>query len=94
MLQPRKRGIGRVILAGMAANACIESHMRERPEQGFEVAVVHDTTEAPHVPDGEGYQAAFGEFPIPCERRPADREVKKALSLTRVEQFVGRSTTR
>jgi nicotinamidase-related amidase len=72
VLQPRKRGIGRVILAGMADNACIESHMRERPEQGFEVAVVHDTTVAPQVPDGEGYQVAFGEFPIPCERRLAD----------------------
>jgi nicotinamidase-related amidase len=40
ILQLRKRGIDRVILAGMSANLCVEAHMRELLEQGFEVAVV------------------------------------------------------
>ena len=40
VLQLRKRGIDKVILAGMSANLCTESHMRELMEQGFEVAVV------------------------------------------------------
>ena len=40
VLQLRKRGIDNVILAGMSANLCTESHMRELMEQGFEVAVV------------------------------------------------------
>ncbi len=44
VLQLRKQGITRVILAGMSGNLCIESHMRELIEQGFEVAVVHDAT--------------------------------------------------
>ncbi|WP_175705165.1 cysteine hydrolase family protein, partial [Burkholderia ambifaria] len=39
-LQLRKRGVSQVILAGMAANLCIESHLRELVEQGFEVLVV------------------------------------------------------
>ena len=39
MLQLRKRRIGKVILGGMLANMCVESHLRELLEQGFEVAV-------------------------------------------------------
>lgn len=58
VLQLRKRGIGRVILAGMSANLCTESHMRELMEQGFEVAVVADATAAAQVEEGDGYQAA------------------------------------
>jgi nicotinamidase-related amidase len=58
-LQLRKRGIDKVILAGMSANLCVESHMRELLEQGFEVAVVKDATAAAKVPEGDGYQAAL-----------------------------------
>ena len=54
VLQLRKRGISRVILAGMSANLCTEAHMRELLEQGFEVAVVVDATAAAQVPEGDG----------------------------------------
>src|SRR5262245_20878653 len=36
VLQLRKRRINRVILAGCMANICVEAHMRELLEQGFE----------------------------------------------------------
>jgi len=62
VLQLRKRGIDQVILAGMSANLCVESHMRELLEQGFEVAVVKDATAAAKVPEGDGYQAALVNF--------------------------------
>ncbi|NKB98963.1 MAG: isochorismatase family protein [Pseudomonadales bacterium] len=62
VLQLRKRGIDKVILAGMSANLCTESHMRELIEQGFEVAVVSDATAAARVEEGDGYQAAFINF--------------------------------
>jgi hypothetical protein len=59
VLQLRKRRIGKVILAGMLANMCVESHLRELLEQGFEVTVVKDATAAPQHPAfGDGYQAA------------------------------------
>jgi nicotinamidase-related amidase len=61
-LQLRKRGIDKVILAGMSANLCVESHMRELLEQGFEVAVVKDATAAAKIPDGNGYEAALVNF--------------------------------
>jgi len=62
VLQLRKRGIDRVILAGMSANLCTESHMRELMEQGFEVLVVSDGTAAAVVPEGDGYAAALTNF--------------------------------
>jgi nicotinamidase-related amidase len=60
VLQLRKRGIGKIILGGMLANICVESHLREFLEQGFEVAVVKDATAGPRHPVwGDGYQAAM-----------------------------------
>ena len=62
-LQPRKRGIDKVILAGMSANLCVESHLRELLEQGFEVGVVRDATAAAQHPDlGDGYATAVTNF--------------------------------
>ena len=62
VLQLRKRGIDKVILAGMSANLCTESHMRELVEQGFEVAIVKDATAAAILPEGNGYAAALVNF--------------------------------
>ncbi|MDX2198753.1 MAG: cysteine hydrolase [Phycisphaerae bacterium] len=60
VLQLRKHRINSVILAGMLANLCVESHLRELLEQGFEVAVVKDATAAGRSPlIGDGYQAAL-----------------------------------
>lgn len=61
-LQLRKRGIDRVILAGMSANLCVQAHLYELLEQGYEVAVVRDATAAAQVPEGDGYQAAIINF--------------------------------
>lgn len=62
-LQLRKRNIRKVILAGMSANLCVEGHLRELLEQGFEVAVVSDATAAARHPElGDGYQAALVNF--------------------------------
>ena len=61
-LQLRKQHIDQVILAGMSANLCVESHLRELLEQGFEVAVVRDATAAAQIPDGDGYLAAITNF--------------------------------
>lgn len=60
VLQLRKRQIGKIILGGMLANMCVESHLREFLEQGFEVAVVKDAIAGPRTPEwGDGYQAAL-----------------------------------
>ncbi|EAS42255.1 cysteine hydrolase [Photobacterium profundum] len=59
VLQLRKRGINKIILAGMSANLCTESHLREFMEQGFEVQIVSDATAAAQLPGLDGYAAAM-----------------------------------
>ena len=60
VLQLGKRGIRKIILGGMLANMCVESHLRELLERGFEVAVVKDATAGPRHPVwGDGYEAAM-----------------------------------
>ncbi len=61
-LQLRKHGFNKVILAGMSANLCTESHMRELVENGFEVSVVKDATAAAILPGINGYEAALTNF--------------------------------
>lgn len=62
VLQLRKRGISKVILGGMSANLCTESHMRELVEQGFEVTVVQDATAGAKTPAGDAHQVAVANF--------------------------------
>lgn len=59
VLQLRKAGINQVILAGMSANLCVESHMRALLEQAFHVVIAADATAAAQFPGFDGYEAAF-----------------------------------
>jgi nicotinamidase-related amidase len=62
-LQLRKRGVDKVILAGMSANLCVEAHLRQLLEDGYEVVVVGDATAAAVHPGlGDGYKAAMVNF--------------------------------
>lgn len=79
VLQLRKRGIDKVILGGMSANLCTESHMRELVEQGFEVAVVSDATAAAQVEEGDGYAAAMVNFRFIANTVWTTKEASKAM---------------
>ena len=46
-LQLRQRDVQTLIVAGMAANLCVESHARDAAENGFDVHVVGDATAGP-----------------------------------------------
>ncbi len=62
-LKLRKRGKSKVIMGGMSANLCVEAHLRELLEEGFEVAVVKDATAAAIHPElGAGYKAALTNY--------------------------------
>ena len=80
VLQLRKRNIDKVILAGMSANLCVEAHMRELLEQGFEVAVVKDATAAAIVPDGNGYESALINFRFIANAVWTTEEAKKIIN--------------
>ena len=45
-IQLRKRGVSTIVLAGMSANLCVESHLRDAEEKGYEVITVNDATAA------------------------------------------------
>ncbi len=62
VLQLRKQRVEQVILAGMSANLCVQAHMHELLEQGFEIAVIKDATAAAQIPEGDGYLAALINF--------------------------------
>jgi nicotinamidase-related amidase len=81
VLQLRKRGINKVILAGMSANLCTEAHMRELAEQGFEIAVVKDATAAAKVPEGNGYEAALVNFRFIANAVWTTEEVKQSIEM-------------
>jgi len=81
VLQLRKRQISKVVLAGMLANLCVESHLRELLEQGFEVAVVKDATAAPRHPViGDGYTAAIINYGFLANDVLATDEAVKAMT--------------
>ena len=50
----------------MSANLCIDSHLRDLVEDGFEVAVVTDATAGTIIPDYDidGYKADYWQFQI------------------------------
>lgn len=62
VLQLRKQHIDQILLAGMSANLCVQAHMHELLEQGFEIAVIKDATAAAQIPEGDGYLAALINF--------------------------------
>ena len=62
VLQLRKRRIEKVILAGPAGNLCVEAHLRDFLEHGFEVAMVRDAVAGTKNEEGDGYRAAMVNF--------------------------------
>ncbi len=67
VLQLRKRRVSKIILGGMLANMCVESHLRELIEQGFEVAVVKDATAGPKHPEwGLWVYGGADQLCVPC----------------------------
>jgi len=79
VLQLRKRGVDKVILAGMSANLCTESHLRELLESGFEVTVANDATAAAQAPGLDGYQAALINFRFLANAVRPTKEIVAAI---------------
>ena len=86
LLQLRKRGIGSVYLCGMSANLCVEAHLREMLEQGFEVTMVKDATAAAITPElGDGYAAALTNFTFLANAVVSTEEAASALRAAKTD---------
>jgi len=75
--QLRARGINTVILAGLVANLCVDSHMRALMENGFKVYVVKDAVGAPGQ---EAYNAALVNYGMIANGVLTTEEATRALS--------------
>jgi len=64
--QLRMRRVEKVIMAGPVANLCLEGHMRDLIESGFEVAMVSDAVAAGVNDVGDGYEAAMINWRFMC----------------------------
>lgn len=75
--QLRSRGIDTVVLGGMVANLCVDSHMRALMENGFKVYVVKDAVAAPG-PDA--YKAAIVNYGMIANGVWSTAEAVRALT--------------
>jgi biuret amidohydrolase len=59
-IQLRQRDVQSIVLAGMPANLCLESHLRDATENGFDVHVVADATSGPGRAATDAAHVNFG----------------------------------
>ncbi len=75
--QLRARNIDTVVLGGLVANLCVDSHMRALMENGFRVYVVADAVAAPGE---EAYKAALVNYAMIANGVLSTEEAVEALS--------------
>lgn len=75
--QLRSRNIDTVVLGGMVANLCVDSHMRALMENGFKVYVVADAVAAPGA---DAYKAALVNYGMIANGVLTTDEAVKALT--------------
>lgn len=75
--QLRAQGVDTVILGGLVANLCVDSHMRTLMENGFKVYVVKDAVAAPGE---DAYNAALVNYSMIANGVLTTAQVEKALN--------------
>ena len=79
--QLRMRRVEKVIMAGPVANLCLEGHMRDLIESGFEVAMVRDAVAAGVNDVGDGYEAAMINWRFMCNAVWTTEEATKKMKV-------------
>jgi len=72
----RKQGIETVVIAGVVANLCVDSHVREAVDNGFNVVVVKD---AIATTSEEAYEATLNNFALLATEVVTTKEFLDAL---------------
>lgn len=83
ILQLRRRRIEQVVLAGPVGNLCVEAHMRDFIELGFEVAMVRDATAGAVNEEGDAYAAAMINWRFMAHALWSTRQTLKELDLAK-----------
>ena len=75
-IQLRQYGIDTIILYGMSANMCVESHARDAIENGFDVIIIADATAAA---GDAAYEAAITDFEFLAHEVVTTKQIIKRL---------------
>jgi nicotinamidase-related amidase len=75
-IQLRQYGIETIILYGMSANMCVESHARDAIENGFDVIIISDATAAA---GDAAYEAALTNFEFLAHEVVTTKQIVKRL---------------
>ena len=76
VIQLRQYGIETIILYGMSANMCIESHARDAIENGFDLIIIADATAAA---GDAAYQAALTNYEFLAHEVVTTKQIIKRL---------------
>jgi nicotinamidase-related amidase len=79
-IQLRQYGIETIILYGMSANMCVESHARDAIENGFDVIIIADATAAA---GDAAYEAAITNFEFLAHEVVTTNQIMKRLKEAR-----------
>ncbi len=79
-IQLRQYGIETIILYGMSANMCVESHARDAIENGFDVIIIADATAAA---GDAAYEAAMTNFEFLAHEVVTTNQIIKRLEKTK-----------
>jgi nicotinamidase-related amidase len=77
VIQLREYGIETIILYGMSANMCVESHARDAVENGFDVIIIADATAAA---GDAAYEAAVTNFEFLAHEVVTTEQIIKRLN--------------
>jgi nicotinamidase-related amidase len=94
ILQLRRYRIDKIVLAGPVGNLCVEAHLRDFIEHGFEVAMVRDATAGAVNEEGDGYQAALINWRFIAHALWTTAEAVKRIEATRVAKQPGTAAAR
>ena len=82
-LQLRMFGIETIILYGMSANMCVESHARDAIENGFEVIIIADATAAA---GDAAYEAALINYEFLAHEVVTTKQIVKRLEKAKQDE--------
>jgi nicotinamidase-related amidase len=83
-IQLRQYGVKTLIMYGMSANMCVESHARDAIEHGFEVIIVADATAAA---GDAAYEAALTNFEFLAHEVVTYSQIMRRLKACRMTEY-------
>ena len=89
IFQLHRHRIEKIVLGGPVGNLCVEGHLRDFVEHGFEVAMIRDATAGALNEEGDGYQAALINWRFLAHALWTTAEAVRRIEATRIARQSG-----